>query len=281
MDIRARSLTKAFAAPGLRGLFRRRPAVRGLEFAVAPGQVAALVGENGAGKTTALRLLAGLLEPDSGEALLGGLPAGEPRARRRLGYADEDESGFAGATVAEILRFGARLAGAGRREARRAADEAAERLGIARERDTPANRCSRGVRRRLALAAAFTGEPRALILDEPLTALDPLARETVVGVIRRAAEGGAAVLCSLHTAASVEAIADRVLVLRRGSLLREGPVAAFLADSAPAPGGARPDWLAAALRGHRGEDPRTGPHFPAEEPIGETAPGGDGPPKGK
>lgn len=273
MDIRARSLTKTFAAPGARGLFTRRPAVRGLDFSVAPGQVAALVGENGAGKTTALRLLAGLLTPDSGEALLDGLPASEPRARRHLGYADEEEPAVAGATVSEFLRFGARLAGAGRREARRAAEETAERLGIARERDLPANRCSRGVRRRLALAAAFLGEPRALILDEPLTALDPLARETVVGAIRRAAAGGAAVLCSLHTAAAVEQLADRVLVLRRGALLREGPVAAFLPESGEAQGGTRPDWLVSALRGNRREDPRAGPAAPPEVPDGGAEPG--------
>lgn len=267
MDIRARSLTKSFAAPGVRGLSTRRPAVRGLELEVAPGQVAALVGENGAGKTTTLRLLAGLLEPDSGEALLGGLPATEARARRGLGYADEEDPAYAGATVSEILRFGARLAGAGRLEARRAADEAAGRFGIAAEAGTPANRCSRGVRRRLALAAAFAGEPRALILDEPLTALDPSARETVIRALREAARGGAAVLCSLHTAASVEALADRVFALRKGLLLREGPLSDFLPEGRGQGAGARPDWLAAALR--------TGaPEVAGEAPPGSVPPSG-------
>ena len=262
MDIRARSLTKSFAASGVRGLFARRPAVRGVDFEAAPGQVAALVGENGAGKTTTLRLLAGLLAPDSGEALLGGLPATEPRARWGLGYADEEDPAYAGATISEILRFGARLAGAERREARRAAEEAAERMGIAGEADTPANRCSRGVRRRLALAAALAREPRALILDEPLTALDPPARETVIRALREAARGGAAVLCSLHTAASVEALADRLLVLRRGVLLREGPVSDFLPKGGGKGAGPGPDWLAAAVSG--------------EEPPADTLPSGRG-----
>lgn len=248
MDIRARALTRAFPARGGRGLLVRRPAVRDLDLRVGPGEVGALVGENGAGKTTALRLLAGLLRPDSGEALLGGVPAVRSSARRGLGYADEEEAGPGTATVGEILEFAAILAGAGRRDSRGLAAAAAAELGLDGALGMAVRRCSRGTRRRLALARALVGCPAALLLDEPLTGLDPLARERAVAAIRSAADRGAAVLLSLHTAAAVEALADRVFVLRYGALAASGPMRRFL----PAPGdpdpGAAPDRLAGALR---------------------------------
>lgn len=246
MDIRARALTRGFPARGGRGLLVRRPAVRSLDLRVGPGQVGALVGENGAGKTTALRLLAGLLRPDSGEALLGGLPAVCARARRGLGYADDEETGPGSATVGETLEFAAILAGAGRRDSRGLAAAAAAELGLDREMRMPVRRCSRGIRRRLALARALVGCPAALLLDEPLTGLDPLARERAVAAIRRAAERGAAVLLSLHAASAVEALADSVFVLRDGALAASGPTRRFLRASAES--GAAPDPLAAALR---------------------------------
>lgn len=256
MDIRARALTRAFPARGGRGLFVRRHAVRGLDLRVGPGEVGALVGENGAGKTTALRLLAGLLRPDSGEALLGGVPAASPRARRGLGFADEEEAAPGAATVGEILEFAAVLSGAGRRDSRGLAATAAAALGLDRQLRMPVRRCSRGIRHRLALARALVGRPAALLLDEPLTGLDPLARERAVAGIRGAAERGAAVLLSLHAAASVEALADTVFVLRGGALAASGPKRRFLPGAADPGPAAAADPLAAALREAASGGPR-------------------------
>ena len=252
MEIRARSLTRSFPARGRFGLLsRRRPAARGITLAVADGEVVALAGENGSGKTTTLRLLAGLLAPDSGEALLGGLPAAAARARRRLGYAGEQDRFPPGLRVGAVLRYAAVLAGFGGREARREAGRAAGTVGLD-DLDAPAARCSRGIRRRLSLAVALVGRPRALILDEPLTGLDPVARARSLAAIREAAGSGAAVLVSLHEAAAVEALADRLVLLADGAVAGEGTPSGFRRASAEPGGPGGPgDWLAAALAGPR------------------------------
>lgn len=252
MEIRARSLTRGFPAPGRFGLsLRRRPALRGVDLAVGEGEIAALAGENGSGKTTTLRLLAGLLAPDSGEALLDGRPATSAKARRRLGYAGEEDRFPPGLTVGGVLRYAAVLAGVRTAEAGRAA----RAVGLEGRLDAPAARCSRGVRRRVSLAAALVGHPAALILDEPLTGLDPVARVRSMAAIRAAAASGAAVILSLHDAAVIEALADRMILLVDGSVADHGPPEEFRRRTrnrqgeapASAVSAASEDWLAAAL----------------------------------
>ena len=252
MEIRARSLSGSYPAPGWFGLaLGRRTVVRKVSLAVAPGEVVALAGKNGSGKSTTLRLLAGLLPPDAGEALLGGAPVMRTAARRRLGYLAEDDEFPAGLTVRNILRYAAVLAGYRGREARREAERAGKAAGLTEWWGVPGGRCSRGVRRRVSLAQALLGEPRALVLDEPLTGLDPEARVQALAAIRRAAEGGAAVIVSLHEAGAIESLADRLIVLVDGAVASDGAVADFASArgtgiSAAAKGG---DWLAAALNG--------------------------------
>jgi len=252
LEIRARKLSGSYPAPGRFGLaLRRRTVVREVTFAVAPGEVVALAGRNGSGKSTTLRLLAGLLPADRGEALLGDVPATRSEARRGLGYLAEEDEFPAGLGVREVLRYAAVLAGYRGPRARREAERAAETVGVAEWLAIPAARASRGVRRRVSLAQALLGEPRALVLDEPLTGLDPEARVRSLGAIRAAAREGAAVILSLHEAAAIESVADRLIVLRDGAVAAAGLVEDFVAKAGgdrSATGESR-GWLAAALHG--------------------------------
>ena len=218
-----------------------------------PGEVVALCGRNGSGKSTTLRLLAGLLTPDAGEALLGGIPAARSEARRRLGYVAEEDEFPSGLRVREILRYAAVLAGHSGARARREAELAAEVAELEEWLDFPGMRCSRGVRRRVSLAQALVGEPLVLVLDEPFTGLDPEARIRSMAAVRRAAERGAAVILSLHGAAAIESLADRLIVLAAGTAAACGPLADFIGSGrgcTVAPGGGG-DWLAAALSGKK------------------------------
>lgn len=252
MEIRARKLSGSYPAPGRFGLrLRRRTVVREVSFAVAPGEVVALAGKNGSGKSTTLRLLAGLLPADRGDALLGEVPAVRSEARRRLGYLAEEDEFPGGLKVRDVLRYAAVLAGYRGPGARREAERTAAEVGLAEWLALPAAGASRGVRRRVSLAQALLGEPRALVLDEPLTGLDPEARATCLAAIRSAARDGAAVILSLHEAAAIEAVADRLIVLADGAVTAAGPVRDFVAkagkDRCTAGGSA--GWLTAALNG--------------------------------
>ncbi len=235
--IRARALSRSFPAPNRFGLpLGRRSVVEDVDLEADSGEVLALVGRNQAGKTTLLRLLAGLLRPDRGAALLGGRPATEAGARRGLGYLGEESPLPRGLRPMEAVRLASRLAGAGPEEAALAA----EAVGLPDRLRQPLARCSRGVRQRAGLAAALVGRPRALILDEPLTGLDPVGWDLAVRAIRKAAEAGAAVILSLHSQRGAELLADRVVVLRAGRVARQGPLGNFAGAA---------DWLLAAVRG--------------------------------
>ncbi len=256
MEIRARSLSLSFPGAGGLGFTRRRvPAVRGVDLRVGDGEVAALAGRNGSGKTTTLRLLAGLLAPDAGEALLDGEPAVRDATRRGLGYLGEEDGFPPGLSVAAFLRYAARLIGFGGAEAEQEIRRIAHDLDLEAWLDRRAGRCSLGVRRRIGLAQALLGRPRALILDEPLTGIDPVARAGVIRAIRAAAEDGAAVIVSLHDGAAIEALTDRLIVLSEGAVARDGPVSSFSPGAAGAARAAPGDWLAAVL-GDAEQSPR-------------------------
>lgn len=224
-EILARRLTRSFPVRGRSGWrARRRFAVRELDLAVEAGEVVALVGENGSGKTTTLRLLAGLLAPDSGDARIAGCPATLPAARRRLGFAAEEDRFPGGLDVRGVLRLHASLAGLRGSEAKAAATRAAAALDLGPWLSRRPSRCSRGVRRRVSLAQAILGRPAILVLDEPFTGLDPVARGRAFVAVRRSADCGAAVLVSLHDERAVEAIAERVVAIAAGTVVAAGPV---------------------------------------------------------
>jgi ABC-2 type transport system ATP-binding protein len=191
-------------------------AVEGLSFEVRPGEIVGLVGPNGAGKTTTLRSIAGILRPTEGRILVDGHDVvREPvEAKRSLAYVPDTPHPFDLLTVREHLHFTAlawRLEGA---EAR--FDDLLREAELYEKRDDLASTLSRGMQQKLALACAFLHQPRALLLDEPLTGLDPRAIRDAREAIAARAREGTAVLLSSHLLELVERLCDRILVMHRG-----------------------------------------------------------------
>ena len=214
-------LEKTFASPLTR---KPRPVLRGLDLEVRAGEVCGFLGLNGAGKTTTIRCLVGLLRPTAGSvSILGGSPR-DPAVRRRLGYLPENPSFNDHLTPVEALDLAGRLCdlpGALRR--RRIADLlAALRLEPAAR--TPIRKLSKGNVQRVGIAQAVLHEPELLILDEPMSGLDPLGRRDLRDLIDRLRAAGRTVFFSSHIVPDVEALCDRVAILDRGRLVRVGRI---------------------------------------------------------
>jgi ABC-2 type transport system ATP-binding protein len=214
--------------------YRGKLALDAVDLTVDEGEVFGLLGPNGAGKTTAVKLLLGLVSPSSGEARLLGVAAGDPEARRRVGYLPELFRYPRWLTGREVLRLHARLAGldpAGWDEQVAAALATAD---LAERADDRVATYSKGMQQRLGLAVALLGEPRLVILDEPSTALDPLGRHELRGIVRGLREQGTSVVLNSHQLSEVEQVCDRVAILDHGRLLAVGSLHDLLS-----PGGVR------------------------------------------
>ena len=192
------------------------------------GQVTALLGPNGAGKTTTLRMLLGLVAPDTGTATFGGRRYDElPDPVRQVGAVLEASGYHPGRTALDHLRILA--------TASRLAPDACERVlaetGLASDARRRVGGFSLGMRQRLGLASAMLGDPGVLVLDEPTNGLDPPGVRWLRGYVRRLADEGRTVLLSSHALSEVELIADHVLVLAHGRLLRSSSLAALRAEA--------------------------------------------------
>ncbi len=209
-DITISGLTKCFVGVS---------AVDDLSFVVPPGSVTGFLGRNGAGKTTTLRMLLGLVTPDSGTATIGGRP-----------YRDLDAPSR---TVGAVLDAGAfHPARRGRDHLRvyctvndypwRRADEVLDLVGLSASGQRKVGGYSLGMRQRLALATALLGDPGVLVLDEPATGLDPEGIAWLRSLLRRLADGGRTVLVSSHVLSEMQLLVDRVVIIERGKLVAEG-----------------------------------------------------------
>jgi len=205
-----------------------------LSLALLPGEIAGVVGPAGAGKTSLLRVAAGLARPKTGAVRVWGVPVADPAARGLLGYASDHPVFPPAITVGEMLRYCARLHrarsnGSGR-TARSFVREALEIAGLAEAAERRVEALSRADQQRLSLAQAALGGRRVLVLDELLTGLDAIARHDLRGRIARLAADGVAVLITSRDPAALERLAARVLVLRDGRIVRAGPLAMLLGE---------------------------------------------------
>jgi ABC-2 type transport system ATP-binding protein len=199
-------------------------ALDGLDLEVASGEVFGFVGRNGAGKTTAMRIVLGVLTPDAGAVRFGGV-ALTFEARRRIGYLPEERGLYPKMRLAEQLAYLAELHGMRASAARAAARTWLERLGLGQRTGDDLQSLSLGNQQRVQLAAALVFGPDLLVLDEPFSGLDPVAVDVLSAVLREQADAGLPVLFSSHELELVERICDRVAIIDRGHLVAHGTVA--------------------------------------------------------
>jgi ABC-2 type transport system ATP-binding protein len=189
-------------------------AIRGLSFSTSPGEVTGLLGPSGCGKSTLMRAVVGVQVVTSGSVEVLGLPAGHKRLRDRVGYVTQSSSVYDDLTVAENLRFFARVLGVASSEVDRCIDA----VDLRPSRDQVTGRLSGGQRSRVSLAVALLGQPELLVLDEPTVGLDPVLRRDLWQMFHALADAGTAVLVSSHVMDEAERC-DRLLLMRDGELL--------------------------------------------------------------
>lgn len=197
-------------------------AVHGVSFTVEPGQIMGLVGPNGAGKTTTLRALAGILAPTLGRLLVAGHDiVKEPiPAKQSLAYVPDDPRLFDVLTVWEHFQFAASVYGVADWQAK--ADRLLDQFELTEKRDALASELSRGMRQKVAIGCGFLHDPRVILLDEPLTGLDPRGIRTMKDSIRTRAGAGAAILLSSHLLSLVEDICGGVVMMNKGQVILKG-----------------------------------------------------------
>jgi ABC-2 type transport system ATP-binding protein len=214
----------AIQVDGLRKTYRKGwrrgtvEALKGISLQVESGEAFGFIGPNGAGKSTAIKILMGLAQPTEGAARLFGVGANEPSARRRIGYVPENPYLYDYLTPREILLMGLRL-----HRVELADPEAhcrlwLDRLGLAAVGDASIRSFSKGMTQRVAIAQALALQPRLLVLDEPLSGLDPVGRQDVVAILSEYKRGGGTLFFTSHVLHDVERLADRFGLIHLGEL---------------------------------------------------------------
>jgi len=207
------------------GFWRKRVCVLSqLDLTVHEGEIFGYLGLNGAGKTTTLKLLTGLLRPTSGEARILGRPPGDVRAKEQIGFLPEQPSFYEYLTGRELLSFYGQLLGLDRSIRRERIESLVLQLRIESALDLQLRKYSKGMVQRLGLAQALLNDPRLVLLDEPMSGLDPIGRREVRDLLLRLKSEGRTVFFSSHIIPDVEMVCDRVGILVGGRLVAQGPI---------------------------------------------------------
>ncbi len=228
LAVRTIGLTKSYRHPWTG---RVMPGVEDLNLEVARGEVMGCLGPNGAGKTTTLKLLTGLLKPTRGSAWLLGEPITRVESRRRLGFLPEQPYFYEYLSGIEYLEFVGQLSGLPGQDAHQRAGHWLGRVGLGARPKMVLRKYSKGMLQRLGLAAALMHDPELLILDEPMSGLDPFGRRDVRDLILEQRKRGTTVLFSSHILPDVETLCDRVAIIIAGRLTRLATVGEIVGGS--------------------------------------------------
>ncbi len=211
------------------GFFRKQvEAVRGVDFEVNEGEIFGLLGPNGAGKTTTIKMILRLIFPDRGTIRVFGMEAGKREAMRRIGYMPENPYVYQYLKPLEFLDLCGRLVGMPKKERRQKSDELLEKVGLAHAVERPIGRFSKGMMQRVGLAQALLHDPELLILDEPMSGLDPIGRKEIRDLLLEQRTKGKTLVFTSHILADVERLCDRVVILQRGKVAGSGAMSELL-----------------------------------------------------
>lgn len=218
MQLTVNEITKSFG---------EKQALRGISFTAVSGRPMGLLGRNGAGKTTAMRIIMNVFEPDSGSVLLDGRPL--DLRRDRLGYLPEERGLYRKTNVREQLCYFGRLRGLSRADAAAATDAWLERLGLGEYANKKLETLSKGNQQRVQLALTLLNDPEVIILDEPFSGLDPVNAVQLREIVAEQAKKGKLVIFSSHQMGSVEAFCDDIMILNQGRAVVSGTLAGIRA----------------------------------------------------
>ena len=205
-------------------------AVDGLSLSLSAGEVMGFLGTNGAGKTTTIKMMLGLVAPSSGRVqVLGGDPSC-PRVRAGIGYMPETATYYPYLNARELLAFYGGICGLDAKTVRARSDELLESVGLADAAKRPLRTYSKGMLQRAGIAQALLNDPALLVLDEPFTGLDPLARIHFRELMRGLRERGKSIFFSSHELGETELLCDKVVIMKKGRALYQGPVRQLAGD---------------------------------------------------
>jgi ABC-2 type transport system ATP-binding protein len=207
------------------GFFRKRvEAVNGTSFKVKRGEIFGLLGPNGAGKTTTIKAILRLIFPTEGEIRIFGRSADDREAAKRVGYMPENPYVYQYLKPLEFLDLCGRLVGIPKTDRRARSEEMIDKVGLRDAMDRPIGKFSKGMMQRIGLAQALLHDPELLVLDEPMSGLDPIGRKEVRDLLVEQRERGKTLLFTSHILSDVELLCDRVVIMQQGEITSEGQV---------------------------------------------------------
>ena len=219
--IEVRDLTVVYRT----GRRKKKPAVKDLSFQVRKGEIVGFIGPNGAGKTSAIKAILDFIPLPKGTCVISGIPSRDPRSRQRLGYMPEISYYPKYLTLLEFLHACAAVSGLPARSRQNAVVNAAERVGMAEHLRSRLSSFSKGMLQQAGCAQALVHNPDILILDEPMSGLDPIARMRMRHLLADLRSEGKTILFSSHELGEIEMVADRILLMNEGRLIYQGAVA--------------------------------------------------------